>query len=466
MPAQPQLAPTSPVISQPTASTNSRYWNKYWNTLLGQEISALTRYCDRVIQWLPREDDPGLLLEKIEARCKEKVRAQDMFPSLADEEERRTAILINGTLNHHFDVQGVLSALQPNLSRTSRLILVHYNPYFRGLYHLANRLGIRKGELPTTFLRRIDLQNLAKLSGFEIVRQQPKIYFPWHLFGVGDAINRLLPLIPLVRWLSLAYLSIWRPIIATAPMGLSCVIPARNERGNIENVLNRFPRLAADTELIFVEGHSSDGTWEEIQRDARLYGDRYQIKTLQQSGKGKADAVRLGFAHATQHLLTILDADLTMPPEMLTRFYDAYNRGLGDFINGSRLVYPYEGEAMRPLNKLGNVFFAKALSWVLDTRLGDSLCGTKLLARHDYDRIVAWRRDFGDFDPFGDFELLFPASVLGLGIVDIPVRYLARTYGSTNIRRFRDGFELLRMTAIGLLRIKLGLLRNPKLDNS
>jgi glycosyltransferase involved in cell wall biosynthesis len=176
--------------------------------------------------------------------------------------------------------------------------------------------------------------------------------------------------------------------------------------------------------------------------------------------------VRLGFAHATQPLLTILDADLTMPPEMLTRFYDAYNRGLGDFINGSRLVYPYEGEAMRPLNKLGNVFFAKTLSWVLDTRLGDSLCGTKLLARHDYDRIVAWRRDFGDFDPFGDFELLFPASVLAFGIVDIPVRYLARTYGSTNIRRFRDGFELLRMTAIGLFRIKMGLVPTPKLNNS
>jgi len=466
MSTQPPLAPTSPRISRTAVSKRSRYWNKYLNTLLGQEISALTRYCDRLIQWLPREDDPGLLMDNIEARCKEKVRAQDVFPSLTDEEERRTAILINGTLNHHFDVQGILSGLKPHLSRTSRLILVLYNPYFRGLYHLANGLGIRKGELPTTFLRRIDLENLAKLSGFEIVREQHKIYFPWRLFGLGDAINRLFPLIPLVRWLSLAYLSIWRPIIATAPIGLSCVIPARNERGNIENALKRFPHLAANTEIIFVEGHSIDGTWEEIQRVARLYEDRFQIKTLQQSGKGKADAVRLGFAHATQPLLTILDADLTMPPEMLTRFYDAYNRGLGDFINGSRLVYPYEGEAMRPLNKLGNVFFAKALSWVLDTRLGDSLCGTKLLARHDYDRIVAWRRDFGDFDPFGDFELLFPASVLGLGIIDIPVRYLARTYGSTNIRRFRDGLVLLRMTVIGLFRIKLGLLRNPKLDIS
>jgi glycosyltransferase involved in cell wall biosynthesis len=205
-----------------------------------------------------------------------------------------------------------------------------------------------------------------------------------------------------------------------------------------------------------VEGHSTDGTWEEIQRVATLYEGRFQIKTLQQSGKGKADAVRLGFAHATQPLLTILDADLTMPPEMLSRFYEAYSQGRADFINGSRLVYPMEGEAMRFLNRLGNVFFAKALSWVLDTRLSDSLCGTKLFARHDYERMRAWRRDFGDFDPFGDFELLFPAAVLGLGSVDIPVRYLARRYGSTSIHRFSHGWQLLRMTCIGLFRIKIG----------
>jgi hypothetical protein len=152
-----------------------------------------------------------------------------------------------------------------------------------------------------------------------------------------------------------------------------------------------------------------------------------------------------------------------MPPEMLERFYEAYNNGSGDFVNGSRLVYPMEGEAMRPLNRLGNIFFAKTLGWVLDARLGDSLCGTKLFARHDYRRFVQWREDFGDFDPFGDFELLFPAATLALGTVDIPVRYRARTYGSTNIQRFRHGFQLLRMTVVGFFRIKLGASRKIQL---
>ena len=184
-----------------------------------------------------------------------------------------------------------------------------------------------------------------------------------------------------------------------------------------------------------------------------------KVVAMRQTGRGKADAVRLGFSKATGDVLTILDADLTMPPETLTRFYEAYCSGLADFVNGTRLVYPMEGEAMRFLNRLGNVFFAKSLSYVLDVSLGDSLCGTKLLTRRDYERFVRWRRDFGEFDPFGDFELLFPAAVLATGIIDIPVYYRARTYGTTNIRRFRDGATLFRMTMTGLLRIKFGSLR-------
>jgi glycosyltransferase involved in cell wall biosynthesis len=238
---------------------------------------------------------------------------------------------------------------------------------------------------------------------------------------------------------------------------LSIVIPARNEKGNIENALLRMPDLGAErVEIVFVEGHSTDDTWAEIQRVAAAYAPRFDVKTLQQTGKGKCDAVRVGFRHCTGEVLTILDADLTMPPELLGRFYDAYCEGLADFVNGSRLLYPMEGEAMRFLNRLGNVFFAKALSYVLDNRLSDSLCGTKLVARHDYERFVAWRRDFGDFDPFGDYELLFPASIFALGIVDVPIRYRARTYGTTQISRFRHGWMLLKMTASGLFRVRVG----------
>ncbi|MGH9743514.1 MAG: glycosyltransferase family 2 protein [Candidatus Acidiferrum sp.] len=442
-------------------ATNVSGWRAYVNAFLASEISALTRYYDRVIQWLPRQDDAGHLLAAIDAPRKEIVGKDQPFPDLTHERDKRTAILINGAFNHDYDIQALLMQLKSRLARTSRLVVVLYNPYLRWAYFLTNRLGIRKGDLPSTFVTRVDLQNIAKVAGFEIVRQRLAVYCPWKMLGFGTVINRLMPLIPLARWLSLTSVVVMRPLVASSQQGVSCVIPARNERGNIENALKRFPDFGREAEIIFVEGHSSDGTWEEILRVSTEYRDQFRILAVQQPGKGKADAVRLGFSHAREDLLVILDADLTMPPEMLTRFSYAYDQGHGDFINGSRLVYPMEGAAMRFLNRMGNIFFAKMLSAVLDVRLGDSLCGTKLLTRHDYERVVAWRKDFGEFDPFGDFELLFPAAELGLEIVDVPVRYLARTYGETNIQRFRHGLQLLKMTWIGLVRIKIGIRKKP-----
>jgi hypothetical protein len=469
-PAITSTVETQPAASSPGASEEDRKtaaiaaprWKKYVNAFLAGELSALTRYYDCLIQWSPREDDKGGLLAAMDCPVKQTVKRDERFPDLTGETEKRTAILVNGTFNHELDIQGLLSQLQPKLSRTSRVMVILYNPYLRSLYGLANRLRIREGELPSTFVTQVDLRNIVKVAGFEIVGSRLALYCPWKLLGLGNLINRVMPLIPLLRWFSLTYIVVLRPLGRQSRPGITCVIPARNERGNIENALKRFPSLGCETEIVFVEGHSNDGTWEEIQRVTALYGHRYRIQALQQSGKGKVDAVRLGFAHATQPLLAILDADLTMPPEMLGRFYEAYCHGFGDFINGSRLVYPMEGEAMRFLNRLGNIFFAKMLSAILDVRIGDSLCGTKLVTRSDYHRMEAWRRDFGDFDPFGDFELLYPAAVLGLGIVDIPIRYLARTYGETNIQRFRHGVLLLKMTWIGLFRIKLGVRRKSR----
>ena len=446
-----------PREAEATSAKAMPRWREYVNEFLASEISSLTRYYDRVIQWLPREGDSGRLLAAIDVPIKETVGKDETFPDLTREVEKRTAVLVNGTFNHDYDIQALLMELRRRLARTSRVLAILYNPYLRSLYYLANKMGIRKGDLPSTFVTRVDLENIAKVAGFEIVRQRLAVYCPWRMLGLGTAINRVLPLVPLLRWFSLTSVVVLRPIPEPALHGVSCVIPARNERGNIENALKRFPDLGCETEIIFVEGHSTDGTWQEILRVATVYKDKFRILAVQQPGKGKADAVRLGFSHARQDLLVVLDADLTMPPEMLSRFVYAYNQGHGDFINGSRLVYPMEGAAMRFLNRMGNFFFAKMLSAVLDVRIGDSLCGTKLVTKHDYQRMVAWRRDFGEFDPFGDFELLFPAAVLGLDIVDIPVRYLARTYGQTNIQRFRHGLQLLKMTWVGLVRIKMGV---------
>ena len=223
------------------------------------------------------------------------------------------------------------------------------------------------------------------------------------------------------------------------------VIPARNESGNIENAITRLPKFGKHVEIIFIEGNSTDDTWETILRIQEKYKDTHDIKTGQQTGKGKGDAVRMGYDMATGDILMILDADLTVPPEDIPKFYEALSRGKGEFINGARLVYPMENNAMRFLNTLGNKFFSMAFSWLLEQPIKDSLCGTKVMFREDYVKLIGNRKFFGEFDPFGDFDLIFGASKLNLKIVEVPIRYNERKYGETQISRFRHGILLLKI---------------------
>jgi hypothetical protein len=415
--------------------------------VIAAEINSAARYFGEIVEHHANPDGSAL------SACLAKQAQRSLPPT-----ESRVHVL-NGVLNHSLDIQGVLSDLRASLARSDRVVVVAYSPYWWWVFALASRFGLRKGALPITFVTRSDLSNLARLSGFEITRYRPALYVPFSLLGLGSLLNRIFPALPVLKHIALTSVVTLRPVPDSATASrpsVTIVIPARNERGNIAAAVERIPDLQTDVEVIFVEGHSSDGTWEEIQRVLGEYSGPLRLRALRQAGKGKNDAVRHGFAEANGEVVTILDADLTMPPEMLPRFFDAWCEGLADFVNGSRLVYPMEGHAMRFLNRLGNVFFAKALSYVLDTRITDSLCGTKLLSRSDWQRFQMWRRDFGDFDPFGDFELLFPAAILGLGVIDVPVRYRDRTYGSTNISRFRHGLMLMRMTMIGLFRVKLG----------
>ena len=438
-------------------------WRGFAYSFIAAELSAITRHMEGTLFVAEEGAASGPLFALLDAPGKRMLDSAREASALLRTSPPHTAVVLPGNLNHEHDIEGVLRELGGGLARAGRFLAVLYNPYLRGVYALANRLGLRRGALPCTYLTFTDLNNLARLAGFEVVRARPAVFLPWRLLGLGTFINRICAGLPGIRQLSLSWVVILRPRRpAAAPPSLSIVIPARNERGNIAAALERMPRLAPSMEIVFVEGHSRDGTWEEILRVAALHQHRFAIRCLRQTGSGKADAVRLGFAEATGDLLTILDADLTMPPELLGRFYEAWCRGDADFINGNRLVYPMEGQAMRFLNWLGNIFFAKALSFVLGTRVGDSLCGTKLVARRDYERMVAWRRAFGDFDPFGDFELLFPACALGLGVIDVPIRYRDRVYGTTNIRRFHHGWMLLRMTLVGLRRLRLGAAPAPR----
>ena len=374
-------------------------WRDYVYGHVAAEISRLTKYCDKVVQYEPLPHDDGLLLSLIECPSRVTFSANGLDkPELAANGGGRRVILLNGNLNYSHDIQALLASAKSGFGRTGRLITVVYNPYLRWIYTFASRIGVRKAPEPSTFVTMSDLRHLARLSGIEIVSLRNCVYVPFRLFGMGTLANRVLPVMPLLRWLAFTCVVTFRPVSGLGTgrnPSLSIIVPARNEEGNIEECLRRLPDFPGiPVEVIFVEGNSSDGTWLAIQRAvANSAGGRFRVRAYRQAGRGKQDAVRLGIEKATNDLVTILDADLTMPPEMLARFYTAYRDGLADFVNGHRLMYPMEKDAMPFMNLLGNIFFAKLVSWLTGASVGDSLCGTKMLSRADYALIEAWRRD-------------------------------------------------------------------------
>jgi SAM-dependent methyltransferase len=364
-------------------------------------------------------------------------------------------IVLSDLVGYLYDIRLVFERLRNICHARTRLIIHWYSNLWQPLLVFAEKLGLKYPQPLLNWTMVEDIQNLLHLAGFEVVHRRAHILWPKHVPLLTTLANRYLAHVPGLRWLCLTNWVVARPLglrQGDAVPRVSVICPCRNEAGNIEPLVRRLPAMGAHTELIFVEGHSTDNTLGECRRIAASEPKK-DITVLVQTGRGKGDAVRLGFAQATGDILMILDADLSVAPEDLPQFYDALVSGKGEFINGSRLVYTKEPHAMRFLNLVGNKFFALLLSRLLGQAIKDALCGTKVLHRSDYERIAKGRAYFGDFDPFGDFDLLFGAAKQQLKIVEIPIRYRQRTYGTTNISRFSHGWLLLKMSATAARRL-------------
>lgn len=445
------------------------YWDSitdYVNFFVHEDSSVLEIGCGT-----------GELIGKIKGRKKTGIdfskkmiqEAQVQFPNtdficMPAEEisltEKYDVIILSNLIGYLPDIQQVFEQLHKVCHNETKIIVTYYNVFWEPFIKFAEWSGIKKKGPRQSWISRKDLANLLYLSGFETYRQNSSMLFPFYIPLVSTFLNKFLSRLPIFNWFALNHYTFAQPIVkitneeAAKKYSTTVLIPARNESGNIENAILRMPDFGKHIEIIFVEGNSTDDTWEKIQEIQQKYNETHDIKILQQPGKGKGDAVRAGYAIATGDILMILDADLTVPPEQLPKFYNALATNKGGFINGTRLIYPMEKNAMRFLNTLGNKFFSMAFSWLLEQPVKDTLCGTKVMFRKDYLKLADNRHYFGNFDPFGDFDLLFGAFKLNLKIIDMPVRYQERIYGDTNISRFKHGLLLLRMWFFALFKIK------------
>jgi 2-polyprenyl-3-methyl-5-hydroxy-6-metoxy-1,4-benzoquinol methylase len=392
------------------------------------------------------------------------VKAKEKFPHLTFIEddahqfnifEKFDVIILSDLVNDVFDVQALFKNIKKNCHSGTRIIINFYNHAWELFFKLGSKIGFAKNMLQQNWLSFKDIENLLNLEEFEVVNKRREMLFPIYIPLLSYIINKYFAKIWPFKYLNLTNILTVRSASKNenSNPSVSVVIAARNEEGHIEQIIKRIPEMGSFTEVIFVEGNSTDNTYSKIQNSIKYLPDNKYF-LYKQPGKGKGDAVRLGFEKANCDILMILDADMTVVPEILPRFYEAIASRKGEFINGVRLVYPMEDKAMRFFNIIGNKFFSLAFSWLLEQPIKDSLCGTKVIYKKDYEKIAANRSFFGDFDPFGDFDLLFGAAKLNLKIVDLPVRYCERVYGTTNIQRWKHGLLLLRMVIFAARKIK------------
>ena len=370
--------------------------------------------------------------------------------------EKFDYIIVSDLVGFLTDVQLFLENLKPLCHDSTRLVFTYYNWLWQPALKIAEFFRLKSKQPIQNWLNKQDLKNFLYLAGFESIRAEARFLFPVKVPIISWLINKYLAKLPIINKLCLVNYLIVRksPENQNVNYSVSVIVPTRNEAGTIEEAVKRIPEMGSSTEIIFVEGNSTDTTLEKIKEVITKYRSTHNIKYFVQNGKGKGDAVRKGFSEATGEILMILDGDLTVMPEELSKFYQALALRKGDFINGSRLVYPLEKQSMRYLNMMGNKFFSLMFSWILGQRIKDTLCGTKVMFKKDYLELARNRGYFGNFDPFGDFDLIFGAYKLNLKLIDLPIRYQERKYGTTNIHRFRHGWLLIKMLVFVLNKIK------------
>jgi SAM-dependent methyltransferase len=446
--------------------------NRYYYKLLARLLRFLVQPQKRV---LSVRCDIGNLLAAVEPRagkgidiCAEIIEiAEQRNPSLKfgvafpDKEEFRQAFRPGEKFDYILfnDIGDTVDVLQPLCERHTRVLVTTYNHLWEPLVSFAEWTGMKVPRTEQNWLSTADIRNLLNLAGFEALETHRIVLLPKYLPLLSVFLNHFCARLPFLSRLCMTQVVVARVVpsaVARHDLSVSVVIPCKNEKGNVEDAVRRIPPLAGRTEIIFCDDQSTDGTAEEVRRVQSFYPEK-DIRLEHGPGVCKSRNVWTGFNTAKGDVLVILDADLTTIPEELPYFIDVIASGQAEFVNGSRLVYPVPKGAMNGANMLGNKFFSVAFTYLLGQRVKDTLCGTKVLWRSDWERIRPMLGSWGTEDRWGDYELLFGAAKLNLKILDLPVHYQERIYGSTKMTKvLRNGVVMLRMCWHGFVKLKLG----------
>lgn len=375
-----------------------------------------------------------------------------------DTNEDLNKILINNTkydcivLSDMFevndDILGLLKLLKKNLNNDGTILLTSITPIWDGVLSILEMLNLKNKSKKRSYIHLNKLSAVLDTINFQITGKRTRQYFPFKLFYFGNIINNFLEIILYFFNFGIRSYFTIKEIEDTAEkdvLSKTIIVPAKNEEGNLNELINRIPYLGNNVEVIISCGISNDNT---LGMAKSLKSDNFIIKVIEQTSKGKANAVWEACEQSSNDLIAILDADLSVDPEELSSFFELIETKKCDFVNGTRLIYSMEKGSMRFINNFGNRLFQYVVSKIIRLPLTDSLCGTKVFKKNLYEKIKKWQSVVKIKDPFGDFDLLFAAAYSSQKIVEYPIHYRARKYGTTQIRRFKDGFKLIKYLSV------------------
>ncbi len=366
--------------------------------------------------------------------------------SIAFKNKKYKTIFLTDLFEVSTDILELLSMVNKLLGKDGIIVICSINQKWNRILNLFERLNLKDENQKRLFINSTIVLNIAKVAGLEFVTQRNKQIFPFKMLGLGSLINNLLEILFFPFSFGIRIYSILNQqerLHEEKKYSKSIIIPAKNEEKNLKPLLNQIPKLEEDHEIILAIGDSEDKTYEVAEEIKEAPYWPFEVKVIKQTGKGKANAVWEAVEEASKEVIIILDADISVNPETIVQFNSVIDTGKASFVNGTRLIYGMESGAMRIVNNLGNRIFQYIVSIIIGQKITDSLCGTKVFFRKDFNKIKLWKKLVQMKDPFGDFDMIFTAGYFGLKILEIPVRYQARVYGVTQIKRFRDGYKLI-----------------------
>ncbi len=363
--------------------------------------------------------------------------------NLENIDNKYRTIVISDVVENCDDIYLLFNQVKEILSDNGKLIVTSVNSKWNILISIFEKLNLKEPNETQSYIHTKKIRNIAEGAGFEFINSYTRQIFPFKLLTLGNFLNTILEaLFSYLNFGIKSYIVLRKTGFTKNNYSKSIIIPAKNEEGNLEPLISRIPRNNK-YEIVLSCGDSKDKTLE-VANKIKNKENYFSIKVIEQTGNGKANAVWEALEKCTGEVIAILDADISVEPETIDDFFEIIDKNYGDFVNGTRLIYEIEKGSMRFINLIGNRLFQNIVGAIAKRPLTDSLCGTKVFKRDLVEKIKWWQNTFKMKDPFGDFDLLFTASYFSEKIIEYPIHYKTRTYGKTQISRFRDGYKLIR----------------------